>query len=168
MASDPGTTGQPGTTEQAERRRPPTQGGVLRAFLADHGWKTGLFLAVGATAAGVNLLLFILFEGELGLEPHLSSALATELSILWGFVGHSLVTFRSLERRRPGHHRFLLFHAVALVGLGITVLAFSVWHDVLGLSPRLSQLLALPVSTPANYLGQRYLTWKDRLRRSPS
>lgn len=136
----------------------------LRAFLADHGWKTGLFLAVGATAAGVNLLLFLLFEGRWGWEPHLSSALATELSILWGFAGHSLVTFRRLERRRPGHHRFLLFHAVALVGLGITVLAFSFWHDVVGLFPTLAQLLALPVSTPANYLGQRYLTWKDRVR----
>ncbi|MEA3137588.1 MAG: GtrA-like protein [Thermoplasmata archaeon] len=136
----------------------------LRSFLADHGWKTGLFLAVGATAAAVNFLLFVFFEGRLAVEPHLASALATELSILWGFMGHSLVTFRSLERRRPGHHRFLLFHAVALVGLGITVLAFSFWHDVLGLRPALSQLLALPVSTPANYLGQRYLTWKDQLR----
>lgn len=154
--------------QQPIAEAPATQaprGLAVRAFLADHGWKTGLFLAVGATAAGVNLLLFFLFEGELGLEPHVSSALATELSILWGFMGHSLVTFRRLERRRPGHHRFLWFHAVALVGLGITVLAFSFWHDVLGLSPRLSQLLALPVSTPANYLGQRYLTWKDRLRR---
>ena len=152
------------TTQDSGRRA------ALRAFLADHGWKTGLFLLVGATAAGVNLLLFLLFEGRLGFEPHLSSALATELSILWGFMGHSLVTFRRLERRRPGHHRFLLFHAVALVGLGITVLAFSFWHDLLGLSPSLSQLLALPVSTPANYLGQRYLTWKDRSRiqRKPS
>ena len=143
---------------------------AFRAFLADHGWKTGLFLAVGATAAGVNLALFFLLQGQLGVEPHLSSAAATELSILWGFMGHSLVTFRRLERRRPGHHRFLLFHAVALLGLGITVLAFSFWHDALGLAPTLSQLLALPVSTPANYLGQRYLTWKDRLRigRMPS
>lgn len=140
---------------------------AAREFLADHGWKTGLFLAVGATAAGVNLLLFFLLEARWGVEPHLSSALATELSILWGFMGHSLVTFRRLERRRPVHHRFLLFHAVALVGLGITVLAFSFWHDVLGLAPTLSQLLALPVSTPANYLGQRYLTWKDRVRTGP-
>lgn len=132
-------------------------------FLADHGLKTGLFLAVGATAAGVNLLTFVLLEGS-RVEPHLASALATELSILWGFLGHSLVTFRRLERRRPGHHRFLLFHLVALAGLGITVAAFTVWHDGLGLGPRLSQLLALPVSTPANYLGQRYLTWKDRIR----
>jgi putative flippase GtrA len=132
-------------------------------FLADHGLKTGLFLAVGATAAGVNLLTFVLLEGS-GTEPHLSSALATELSILWGFAGHSLVTFRRLERRRPGHHRFLLFHLVALAGLGITVAAFTLFHDAVGLGPRLSQLLALPVSTPANYLGQRYLTWKDRVR----
>jgi putative flippase GtrA len=140
--------------------RPPT---ALGRFLADHGLKTGLFLAVGATAAGVNLLTFVLLEGG-GAEPHLSSALATELSILWGFAGHSLVTFRRLERRRPGHHRFLLFHLVALAGLGITVAGFTLFHDGFGLGPRLAQLLALPVSTPANYLGQRYLTWKDRAR----
>lgn len=136
-----------------------------RAFLANHGWKTGLFLAVGATCAGINLAVFLLLEGKADVEPHLASALATEIAILWGFMGHSLVTFRSLERRRPGHHRFLLFHVVALAGLGITVLAFSFWHDVLGLQPFLSQLFALPVSTPVNYLGQRYLTWKDLLRR---
>lgn len=135
-----------------------------RGFLADHGLKTGLFLAVGATAAAVNLGLFVLLQERLGVEPHLASATATELSILWGFLGHSVVTFRRLERRRPGHHRFLLFHAVALAGLGLTVLAFTAFHDGLGLAPRWSQLLALPVATPANYLGQRYLTWKDRLR----
>lgn len=132
-------------------------------FLADHGLKTGLFLAVGATAAGVNLAAFFLLEGW-DVEPHLASALATETSILWGFAGHSLVTFRRLERRRPGHHRFLLFHLVALTGLAITVGAFTLFHDGFGLGPRLSQILALPVATPANYLGQRYLTWKDRLR----
>jgi putative flippase GtrA len=135
----------------------------MRALWAEHGLRAGAFLAVGATAAGVNLLLFILFDGA-GVEPHLASALATELSILWGFLGHSAVTFRRLERRRPGHHRFLLFHLVALAGLGLTVAAFTLFHDGLGLGPRLSQLLALPVATPANYLGQRYLTWKDRPR----
>ena len=155
--SDPTSPGLPASA--ADDRR------ALRAFLADHGWKTGLFLAVGATAAGVNLALFWLFQDRIGVEPHVSNVLATELSILWGFTGHSLVTFRRLERRRPGHHRFLLFHAVALAGLGITALAFAFWYDALGLAPLLSQLLALPVSTPANYLGQRYLTWKDRLRR---
>jgi putative flippase GtrA len=142
--------------------RPPSAAGQ---FIADHGLKTGLFLAVGATAAGVNLLSFFLLE-RTRVEPHLASALATEISILWGFLGHSLVTFRRLERRRPRHHRFLLFHLVALAGLGITVLAFTLWHDAVGLPPLWSQLLALPVSTPANYLGQRYLTWKDRLRAS--
>lgn len=141
----------------------------LRAFFSDHGWKTGAFLAVGATCAAVNLVAFHFLEGRGQVEPHLSSALATEVAILWGFAGHSFVTFRRLERRRPGHHRFLLFHAVALAGLGITVLAFSFWHDFLGLAPQWSQVLALPVSTPANYLGQRYLTWKDRsLPRKPS
>lgn len=138
---------------------------AARGFLADHGLKTGLFLAVGATAAGVNLGLFALLHRGLAVEPHLSSALATELSILWGFLGHSVVTFRRLERRRPGHHRFLWFHGVALAGLGVTLAAFTLFHDVLGLPPLWAQVCSLPVATPANYLGQRYLTWKDRLRR---
>ena len=160
---DTATSPTPTPTSPAPTPRP--QGAAGR-FLADHGLKTGLFLVVGATAAGVNLGTFWLLTRS-GLDPHLANPLATEISILWGFLGHSVVTFRNLERRRPGHHRFVLFQLVALAGLGISFLAFTLFHDGFGLPPLWSHLFALPVATPANYLGQRYLTWKDRLRLAP-
>lgn len=136
--------------------------GWLQRSWDDHGVRGLLFLAVGASAAAFNWLSFLLFHERWGVEPHIASVAASEASILWGFLAHSLVTFRTVVARHSLARRFLTFHGVVLVGIVVTLIAFTVLHDGFGVAPRWAQLLALPVATPFNYLGQRYITWRTR------
>ncbi|HEX2066625.1 MAG TPA: GtrA family protein [Candidatus Thermoplasmatota archaeon] len=130
-----------------------------RALLADHARRGSLYALVGATAAGVTWVSFLLLHEGLGLEAHAASVLGAEMGILWAFLGHSTVTFRSLASRRAMGARFLHFHLVALLGVGANLLCFSILFDLLHVPGRWAQLLAIPFAAPFNYLGQRYWTW---------
>lgn len=141
-----------------------------RAALSDHAARGGTFLLVGASSAALTLLAFLLLTDGwslaghplargAGVEPHVANGLATELGILWSFAGHSLLTFRTLRSAHGLGHRFLRFHAVALVALGVNLAAFAFWFDVIQLEKPWAQVLAIPVATPFHYLAQRYWTW---------
>jgi putative flippase GtrA len=144
---------------------------LLGAPLADHAARGSAFL-LGATSAALTFLAYLLLTTGwslpgrtvapgLAIEVHLASALAWETGILWSFAGHSLLTFRTLRTTRGLGHRFLRFHAVALVGLGVSQAAFAFFHDLLRLASPWPMVLAIPVATPFNYLAQRYWTWGD-------
>lgn len=145
---------------------------LLGAPLSDHATRGSAFLLVGATSAALTFLAYLLLTtgwsvaGKalaqgLGIEVHAASALAWETGILWSFAGHSLLTFRTLRTTRGLGHRFLRFHAVALVGLAVSQAAFAFFHDLLLLASPWPMVLAIPVATPFNYLAQRYWTWGD-------
>lgn len=130
-----------------------------RGAVADHATRGTLFLVVGGSAAVVTWLVFQGLDAGLHVERHLANVLAYEAGIGWSFLGHSILTFRTMPARRSPLMRFLRFHAVALVGLAVNLAVFSALHDGFHVEARWAELAAIPAATPFNYLGQRYWTW---------
>ena len=169
-----GTDGHPGQGPAVPTVAGPasTPRSLLGTPLSDHATRGSTFLLVGASSAVLTVLAFLLLTDGWSLgsvavaqglawEPHLANVAATELGILWSFAGHSLLTFRTLRSAHGLGRRFLRFHAVALVALGVNLAAFAFWFDLVHLPKTWAQVLAIPVATPFHYLAQRYWTWGD-------
>lgn len=117
------------------------------------------FLAVGATAFGINVLLFLLLIEVLGL-PYLAAALIVFLvGNFWGWAANRSFTFKSQDHRIPELSRYLLVTvATLLANLG----CMYTLVDLAGLHYLVAALVIGVLFLPLNYSAHRVLTFRAR------
>jgi len=91
-----------------------------------------------------NLLRFAGGEGPLYDYPLTAKVISTALGIVVAWLGHRYWTF-SEGRRLPVHHEFMLFVAVCLGGLAITLGCLWVSHYALQLTSALADNISANV-----------------------
>ena len=117
------------------------------------------FAIVGGSGTLVNLLVFTLlihFWGVFAAERPLAweqvaSGIAFCVAVVNNFTLNRCWTFR---HKGPVVQRFGRFFTVSLLGLGLNVLVFTGLRKI-GVEPHLSQLLAILIVTPFNFLGSK-------------
>ena len=87
----------------------------------------------------------------------LASALAFSVAVVNNFFLNRHWTFRS---KGPIHIQFGKFFTVSLAGLGLNTLAFALFRGQAGLDVLLSQLLAILIVLPFNYLGSKLWSFR--------
>jgi dolichol-phosphate mannosyltransferase len=115
------------------------------------------FGLVGASGYVVNLVVFALLTGPLGLH-HIAAAVgAFVVAVSNNFVWNREWTFRA----REGHAGFQAarFFAVSLIGLGLNLAILELLVSGAGLAELPSQALAVALAMPVNFIGNKLWTF---------
>ncbi|GBE30743.1 MAG TPA: GtrA family protein [Bacteroidetes bacterium] len=60
--------------------------------------------------------------------------------------------------------RFLKFGAVGLLGVGVNMAGYALWHEVFGVEDYLARVFAIEIAVLHNFAWNYFWTWKDRGR----
>jgi putative flippase GtrA len=121
------------------------------------------FLAVGAIGYVVDVGAFN-WLGTLpafsGIDPTVPKVLAVAVAMVVTYLGNRFVTWRGLGRVASRRRELVLFVVFNLIGLGFSVGALAVSHDVLGFTSRLADNVSANVIGLA--LGTAFRFWSYR------
>jgi putative flippase GtrA len=129
---------------------------------SEHAYRIPRFVAVGLVGVLVDNVVLVALHGAAHVNVVAAAALATEVAILGNFVLNDRWTF---ARRRGPHGalvRGLRYNLVALVGLGITVLAVSALTALPHVHYVVANFAGIAAGSAWNYLGGTSLAWSGR------
>src|SRR3712207_3196600 len=122
-------------TETGEPATPPAhRGGLVRRLVDRFGHlvrELGKFGVVGGIAFAVDVVLFNIFSGVVGLGPLTAKTASTVIAASVAFVGNRFWTWRHRERTGLAREYGLYFFFNA-VGLGIGLACLAISHYGLG------------------------------------
>lgn len=126
------------------------------------------FLVVGGICALFNLAILSALT-ILERWDYLPAVLiATEASVLLGFLLNDRITFRALATEAGGWpQRCLRYHGGAAAGQVLTILLGLLLIHALDLMPILAQAISLAVVTVFNFAVQRLFTYAARVHAPP-
>jgi putative flippase GtrA len=115
------------------------------------------FGIVGATGYAVNLAVFALLTGALDVHHIVAAIGAFCIAVTNNFIWNREWTFRA----RDGHPGFQAarFFAVSLIGLGFNLVVLELLVSVAGLAELPSQAIAVALSMPVNFVGNKLWTF---------
>jgi len=120
-------------------------------------WQLAKFGIVGGSGYLINLVVFALLAGPLGLH-HIAAAIgAFVVAVSNNFFWNRHWTFEPGER--PAHFQAVRFFAVSVASLviNLVVLELLLSGDVVGELP--AQAIAVAVAMPFNFLGNKLWTF---------
>jgi putative flippase GtrA len=121
------------------------------------------FLLVGGTCAAFNLAIVSTLTLVTRWDYLPAVLVATELSVLLGFILNDSITFRALAAHAGGWlQRCVRFHVGAAAGQVLTIVIGLLLIHLLGLKPVFAQAISLAVVTVFNFIVQRFLTYAQR------
>ena len=115
------------------------------------------FGLVGGSGYAVNLAVFAVLTGPLGVH-HIAAAIgAFGVAVANNFTWNRLWTFDATD----GHAGFQAarFFAVSLVGLGLNLILLELFVSGLELPALASQALAVGLTMPVNFVGNKLWTF---------
>ena len=121
----------------------------------------GYFLT-GGMAAVIDLGLFLVFEGTVGMAVPLAATLSFLVAALFNFTSSSLVVFHTPVTGR----RFVRFLSVASVGLAINVGVTWLVYAALA-HPALSKAIGIGIAFGFNYVAHSFLVFRASFRQEP-
>lgn len=110
--------------------------------------RVGKFLTVGASGVVVNSAVLLFVSAHLPVL--LASAIASEVAIITGYVGHELWTFRQ-ENDGLSLRRLRKYNGVALVGLVITAVTLQALVAATEVPLLIANLIAIAAATAWNF-----------------
>jgi dolichol-phosphate mannosyltransferase len=116
------------------------------------------FSAVGGVGFVVNLAVYALCVHSLGLEYHVSAAIAWLVAVLNNFVLNRHWTFDARGER--AHMQAARFVLVSLVAFGCSQLLLTLFVETAGVAKIPAQALAVAASTPLNFLGNKLWSFR--------
>ncbi len=82
------------------------------------------FVIVGITGILINLASFFLLYGLIGFNDLISLSVAIEISIIITYYLNDRWVFSTKRYRTPVFKRFLLYHVILLLGMGINIAVY--------------------------------------------
>lgn len=118
------------------------------------------FSVVGASGAVVNLGVYAIAAGPLGLDFRLAAVLGFLVAVTNNFGLNKLWTFR----HAGGHAGFQAarFVAVSLAGLAVNLFVLHVLVDGMGTDPLVGQAAAIAAATPMSFVGNKLWSFAHR------
>lgn len=118
------------------------------------------FAAVGATGYAVNLVVFTLLNGAVGVH-HLTAAVgAFAVAVTNNFLLNRHWTFRR-QGSTDAHAGFQAarFLTVSVAGLAVNLAVLATLVDAAGFAELPAQAIAVAVATPVNFIGNKLWTF---------
>jgi len=148
--------------DRALPARPRRTGAVIRRI--HHGtrkpanWMELLkFALVGGSGYVVNLAVFALADGPMGLHHIPAAVLAFAVAVVNNFWWNRHWTFGAGD----GHAGFQAarFFTVSVLGLGLNLILLELFVGTAGLAPLTAQALAVALTMPVNFIGNKLWTF---------
>lgn len=120
-------------------------------------WQLVKFGIVGGSGYLVNLAVFSLLRGDLGIHQALAAIGAFCVAVTSNFVWNRYWTFGATE----GHAGFqaVRFFAVSLGALAINLLALELLVRQTSLGDLAAQAIAVAIAMPFNFIGNKLWTF---------
>jgi putative flippase GtrA len=117
------------------------------------------FGLVGASGYVVNLLVFSLLVGPVGVHHIVAAVLSFCVAVTSNFVLNRIWTFRA----RSGHAGFqaVRFFTVSVCALGVNLIVLYGLVDLANAPAVASQAIAIAVAMPFNFIGNKLWTFRD-------
>ena len=109
------------------------------------------FLSVGIVGAILVFFFTIVFTSVLGIFYVISTAIAFEISILWGFFTNDRWTFSKVRKKHRPYIRFLKYNLFSLIALGIIQIVMISFVTTFDLHYSLSQAIGIAVAFIFNF-----------------
>ena len=116
------------------------------------------FGVVGAIGFILNLGVYALFVHPLGVEYHVSAALAWLVAVTNNFILNRHWTFDAADGR--AHHQAMRFLLVSFVAEIFSLLLLTLFVESAGLAKVPAQTLAVACSMPLNFLGNKLWSFR--------
>lgn len=118
------------------------------------------FGLVGGTGYVINLSVFAVTNGVMGLHPIPAAVLAFSVAVLNNFVWNRIWTFRSTDSEVG--LQALKFLTVSLAGLSLNLVILTLLHELTPLTELWAQAIAVALVMPVNFLLNRAWTFSRR------
>ena len=117
------------------------------------------FGVVGGAGFVVNLGVYTLCVHGIGIDYHVSAAVAWLIAVLNNFILNRHWTFDARDHGRA-HHQAVRFLLVSLVAFGFSQLLLTVFVEAAGVAKVPAQALAVIGSMPLNFLGNKLWSFR--------
>lgn len=117
------------------------------------------FLVVGCINTGLHYAVFYTLYTYLGVYYLLASTIGYSVGLVNSYVLNRTWTFRSqMENQKAQFARFI---GVNFMSLAVNLGALKLFVAAGGLPPELSQVLAIAFSLMANFIGNKFWTFRS-------
>lgn len=121
------------------------------------------FATVGVVVTASYLLIVWLFSHQRPIPYIVYITIGTECTLLLSFALNDRLTFQKLiVAGRPWYVRCARFHAVSAFAAILTIVISTVIYHTTHCAPVLAQIVAIPISSTANFLMHRFWTYRQR------
>ena len=123
------------------------------------------FALVGGSGTLVNLgvfsLIIFVWVKASGHRPLVVELFATAAAFCVAVVSNFTLNRRwTFRHQGPIVQHFGRFFLVSLVGMGLNVLSYAALHGGLGIQEHLSELLAIAIVMPLNFVGSKWWAFR--------
>jgi len=109
------------------------------------------FFVVGIIGAIILLVFTVIFTQIVGFFYVVSTAIAFEISILWGFFANDRWTFSKVRKKHKPYIRFSKYNLFSLISLGIIQIVMISLVTTFDLHYSLSQAIGIVVAFIFNF-----------------
>jgi len=118
------------------------------------------FFIVGLIGAVLVLIFTIIFTSYLGIFYVISTAIAFEISIVWGFIANDKWTFSGVKKSSKWYFRFFKYNVFSLVALGIIQIIMITLTTQVGFHYTISESIAIVVAFFYNFIMSKKISFK--------
>ncbi len=122
----------------------------------DAWWQLVKFGLVGVSGYLINLAVFAIFAGSLGVHHLIAAVLAFGVAVTNNFLWNRYWTFGPGEG--PAHFQAARFFAVSLASLGVNLVVLQLLISG-NMGELTAQAIAVAVAMPFNFLGNKLWTF---------
>ncbi len=123
-------------------------------------WKFLIFCMVGVVSSAVDIALLYFFVEFAGLPLLVSASIALIAASINGYVLNKLFTFKDTSKKIKS--QYLLYLAVSLGGLLLTLLLLSLFTKFFSLYYLHAKLITIVLVTAWNYTLNHYFVFKEQ------
>lgn len=115
------------------------------------------YLLIGASAAAVDLITFLILFNLLDFSAVGANVLSVSIATVESYTLNALYNFKTRDRIL---FRFSSFAAVAGLGLALGSSLIYLMHDILGMNGNLAKILVMPLVVVTQYLLNKHISFR--------
>jgi len=131
---------------------------MLKIFKREITQQALRFILIGIESTLLNYIVFLSLLFFLDVDYLIAAALGFISGVFIGYMFNKIYTFRSKRKDKIALPIYLLVYSFTLT---FTLLALKIMVDTYGLSPVISNLIVLPVTTILNFIGTKILAFEN-------
>jgi len=130
-----------------------------KAALKQEAKYASAYLVIGLMAMVIDVGLYFLLYGTLGMSPVLATIISVAVAILFGFWGNQKYNFKVNDNIWK---RFISYASINSVGMVLSIVFIYVFNSKLGFDAGIVKILSLGVIVAMQYLLNRIISFNKK------